>query len=65
MNITKFLAAYYGAQTEDFDGIDGYTMDEHTLESIIKQAIEIEKNPSHLDTLVNDANTKGILLQKD
>ena len=60
INLVKFLTAYYRIKPKDFDGIDGYSISEPTLESIIDQAMEIQKNPKHLEVLLADAIASGL-----
>ena len=60
VDLVKFLTTYLGLKPQDFDGMDGYSIDEHTLEAIVEYAMDIQKDPSFLDVLVKDAIVKGL-----
>ena len=60
IDLVKFLTVYRGIKVKDFDGIDGYCMDQYDLESLLDYAMTIQKDPSFLNVLLKDAITKGI-----
>lgn len=65
MQLSKFLALYYGVSMEEGDGLDYFTINEHTLHDVCNAFMDCREHKDHLAVLVADAKRKQIISQDE
>lgn len=65
MKLSKFLALYYGASSEEGDGIDYVTLNEYTLTDVCEAFMTCRADKDYLAEIVAHAKSKGMIEQNE